>query len=301
MAGGSLQHLQLPFGSTQSDGAGQTRPMELPRESRDMEQELTYRLGESVLDLSRGILRKAGEPVSMRSKTFKLLSYLVRNAGRVVSKEELLTAIWPRSVVAEAALVRCIRDARQCIGDDHYRIIHTVPGRGYVYRPADGAGDAPMPHAAVPLAQAPDDIDLDADATEPKVAVMPFSLRGVDGTMRPAFDTIVQEIRGAIANSRVVLVQPASGRKPAVTAAAGADYLVEGQVKAGVPHLNVVVTLSDTRSGQRLSTQSFFLKPESVMAFHQNVARQVVSALVFNIETASWHGAPQATTSVHMW
>lgn len=261
-----------------------------------MDQELTYRLGESVLDLSRGTLRKAGARVPVRSRTFKLLSYLARNAGRVVRKDELFAAVWPRAVVTEAALLRCIRDARQSVGDEQHRIIHTVPGRGYMYMPTGGLTDSPEA-----LEQAPDDVDFDGGAAEAKVAVMPFSLRGVDGAMKPAFDTIVQEIRGAIANSRVILVQPPARRKTSSRSVAGIDYLVEGQVVAGVPHLNVIVTLSDARSGHRLLTQSFFIKAESVMAFHQNVARQVVSALIFNIETASWCGTAQGTTSLHMW
>ncbi|MBP0581435.1 winged helix-turn-helix domain-containing protein [Labrys sp. LIt4] len=258
-----------------------------------MDQELTYRLGESVLDLSRGTLRKAGARVPVRSRTFKLLSYLARNAGRVVRKDELFAAVWPHAVVTEGALLRCIRDARQSVGDEEHRIIHTVPGRGYMYLPSGSLADTPE--------QVPDDFDLDAGAAEPKVAVMPFSLRGVDGGLKPAFDTIVQEIRGAIANSRVIVVQTPARRRPSPRTVAGVDYLVEGQVMAGEPHLNVVVTLSDARSGRRLLTQSFFLKAENVMAFHQNVARQVVSALVFNIETASWHGTAQGTTSLHMW
>ncbi|OCC01650.1 hypothetical protein BA190_27910 [Labrys sp. WJW] len=261
-----------------------------------MDQELTYRLGESVLDLSRGTLRKAGARVPVRSRTFKLLSYLARNAGRVVRKDELFAAVWPHAVVTEGALLRCIRDARQSVGDEQHRIIHTVPGRGYMYMPPEGLADVPEA-----LEQAADDADLDAGTAEPKVAVLPFSLRGVDGGMKPAFETIMQEIRGAIANSRVIVVQPPPRRKPSPKTVSGVDYLVEGQVVAGEPHLNVVVTLSDARSGRRLLTQSFFLKAESVMAFHQNVARQVVSALVFNIETASWHGTAQGTTSLHMW
>lgn len=261
-----------------------------------MEQELTYRLGESILDLSRGTLRKAGEPVPLRSRTVKLLSYFVRNAGRMISGEELSAAIWPRSVMTEGALVRCIRDARQIIGDEQQRIIHAVPGRGYIYMPE---GSTVEPPAA--LAQAPDDADLDTGVAEPRVAVMPFNLRGVDGAVKPALDTMVREIRGAIAHSRLIVVQPAAGKRPTCTPDAEADYLVEGKVMAGAANLNVVVTLSEVRSGRRLLTQSFFLKAESIIAFHQNVARQVVSALVFNIGTASWHGSRQATTSVHRW
>lgn len=261
-----------------------------------MDQELTYRLGESILDLNRGTLRRDGEAVSMRPKTLKFLGYLVRNAGRVVSQDELHAALWPRSVVMEGALVRCVREARQSIGDERHDIIHTVSGRGYLYLPhgSDTGG------FAVPVAT-PEDLACGRGPAEPKIAIMPFTLSGVDETIRPAFDEVVQEIRAAIAHSRAIVIKPVPRRGGAAKAISGADYLVEGQVLGGSSHLNVVVTLSNVKSGRRMLTQTFILKAEGLAAFHQNIARQVVSALVFNIEAASWQATPQGTTSLHVW
>ncbi|MGC3983663.1 MAG: hypothetical protein QM777_02465 [Pseudorhodoferax sp.] len=282
------------FSAAPQTERGQTSPNPHCRESRDMDQELTYRLGKSVLDLSRGTLRKAGARVPVRSKTFKLLSYLARDMPEGSSAR---TNCSPRSgrLPWLPKGPCCAAFAMRVRASETSSTVSSTPCRG-------GATSTCRPKAFADAPEAPeqgtDDIDLDAGAAEPKVAVMPFSLRGVDGGMKPAFETIVQEIRGAIANSRVIVVQPPARRKPSPKTVAGVDYLVEGQVVAGEPHLNVVVTLSDARSGRRLLTQSFFLKAESVVAFHQNVARQVVSALVFDIETASWHGTTQGTTSL---
>jgi DNA-binding winged helix-turn-helix (wHTH) protein len=106
-----------------------------------MEQALTYQLGESVFDLGRGTLHRAGELVLPRPKTFELLTYLARNPGRVVSKDELLDAVWPLATVTEDSLTQCISDARKCIGDEEKAIIRTVPRRGYMLQPSvDGPG-----------------------------------------------------------------------------------------------------------------------------------------------------------------
>jgi len=67
-----------------------------------------YRFDEFVLDSSRRALLRLDEPVSLTSKAFDVLFYLVANPGRVVTKEELLKAIWPDSYVEEGNLAQYI-------------------------------------------------------------------------------------------------------------------------------------------------------------------------------------------------
>ena len=70
---------------------------------------------------------------SFRPKSFDLLRYLVEHAGRLVSKEELIQAIWPDVFVTEDSVVQCIGDIRAALRDDAHRIIKTVPRRGYLF------------------------------------------------------------------------------------------------------------------------------------------------------------------------
>jgi len=53
-----------------------------------------YRFGDCVLDLERGSLRRNGEEVPLRPKAFDVLKYLVLHHGRLVSKNELVAAVW---------------------------------------------------------------------------------------------------------------------------------------------------------------------------------------------------------------
>lgn len=262
-----------------------------------MDQEITYRLGETVLDLNRGTLRKAGELVSLRPKTFKLLGYLAHNASRVVTKDELLDAVWPRTTVTEDSLTQCIRDARKCIGDEDHKVIRTVSRRGYMYVPSRDEEE----ELAEPLSRAPDDLDLSLMSTEPRVAVLPFRLGGASQALKSNFDVVAQEIQTALSTSRTITVRTLSPTMPAALIEASVDYLVEGEVQGGDPHFNVIVTLTEAKSKRRLLTQTFFLKAEGILAFHQTVARQVVSAMVFNIETSAWQWTPQGSSSVHVW
>ena len=84
------------------------------------------------LDLMRGCVRVAGRDLELRPKAFHLLCHLAENAGRLVSKQELHDAVWGHVVVSDDALVQCIRELRQKLGDVDRTVIRTVPRRGYL-------------------------------------------------------------------------------------------------------------------------------------------------------------------------
>ena len=84
-----------------------------------------------TLDVARRSLRAADRAVALRPKSFEVLRYLVENADRLVTKEELIKAIWPNVVVTDDSLMQCVSDVRHAIADDGQTIIKTVPRRGY--------------------------------------------------------------------------------------------------------------------------------------------------------------------------
>jgi len=85
------------------------------------------------LDEDRWELRRQGLPVSVQPRVLRLLLYLVRRRDRVVTRSELLAALWPRVVVTDASLLRAICLARRAIDDRTAgpRRIRTHHGRGY--------------------------------------------------------------------------------------------------------------------------------------------------------------------------
>ena len=84
-----------------------------------------------TLDIARNSLRVADRDIALRRKSFELLHYLVENPDRLVTKEELLKAIWPNVTVTDEVLTQCVSEIRQAIGDSKQTIIVTVPRRGY--------------------------------------------------------------------------------------------------------------------------------------------------------------------------
>ncbi len=94
---------------------------------------MIYAFGDYELDVDARELRRAGAVVPTEPQVFDVLAYLVEHRGRMVTKQELLDAVWATSFVTESALSSRIKAARQALGDDGkaQRVIRTLHGRGY--------------------------------------------------------------------------------------------------------------------------------------------------------------------------
>ncbi len=92
-----------------------------------------YEFGPFRMDPDNQVLLREGQPVAVTPKAFETLLVLVRRSREVVTKDELLKAIWPDSFVEEANLNQNIFMLRKALGDtaEERRYIITVPGRGY--------------------------------------------------------------------------------------------------------------------------------------------------------------------------
>jgi adenylate cyclase len=114
-----------------------------------------FRFEGYTLDVARSALRAADRDVQLRPKTFEVLCYLVENADRLVTKEELLKAIWPNVAVTDESVTHCVSEIRQAIGDSTQAIIATVPRRGYRFAAAVSRIAASTAAAAQPAFTAP--------------------------------------------------------------------------------------------------------------------------------------------------
>ena len=78
---------------------------------------MEFSFGDHVLDLDRRELRRGAELVALEPQVFDLLVYLVQNRDRVVSRDDLLTAIWGGRIVSESTFTSRVSAARRAVGD----------------------------------------------------------------------------------------------------------------------------------------------------------------------------------------
>src|SRR6266404_3756413 len=97
-----------------------------------------YRFGQFVLDPSRRTLSRANSPVSLTPKAFDVLLFLAQNPNRLVTKEELLQAVWGDTFVEEGNLTQYISHLRKALGDnsEDTRLIVTIARKGYQFTAA---------------------------------------------------------------------------------------------------------------------------------------------------------------------
>lgn len=126
-----------------------------------MKDRVLHKFGPFTLDPVAKVLFRDGEPVQLTRKAVETLLVLVENAGRVLTKEEIMRAVWPDRVVDEANLAQNIAVIRKALAAEKGSpaSIETFPGRGYrLEGPVDRAGETvaePAPPVAPPVAPAP--------------------------------------------------------------------------------------------------------------------------------------------------
>jgi adenylate cyclase len=227
-----------------------------------------------TLDLTRGCVRNADLEVELRPKSFELLRYLVTNAGRLISKDELVNAVWPNVIVSDDSLAQCVSDVRHVLNDPDRRIIKTVPRRGYLFA---------APVSVRPLGS-PVDQSLQLAATskqgisQPRLAipnlgipplsivVLPFTNLSNDPDQQYFADGITDDLTtdlSGISGSFVIARNTAFTYKGKAVDAKqigrdlGVRYIVEGSVRRGGDQILVNVQLVDAESGAHVWAERF--------------------------------------------
>src|SRR2546430_6921763 len=99
-----------------------------------------YKFDAFCVDSGKRLLLRDDETIALTPKVFETLLYLVNHNGKVLEKDELMSAIWPDTIVEENNLNKNISVLRQVLGENPgaHRFIVTVPGKGYKFVPMSG-------------------------------------------------------------------------------------------------------------------------------------------------------------------
>jgi adenylate cyclase len=252
-----------------------------------------------TLDIARGLLRAGDREVALRRKSFALLRFLVENPDRLVTKDELLKAIWPDVVVTDESLTQCVSEVRQAIGDSGQNIILTVPRRGYrfaapVLRVGTLATAAarPVPPTAEPPQASP---DLGPRSDRPCVAVLPFANLSGDTLQEYFSDGITEDIITELSRFSELLVIARNssfqykGKAIDIRQVGkdlGARYVLEGSIRRSGERVRITAQLIETATGVHRWADRYDRELDDVFAVQDEVARAIVAILVAHVNRA---------------
>ena len=246
---------------------------------------MRYLFEEYAFDSDRRELHRGTDAVSITPQVFDLLDYLIRNRERVVSKDDLINAVWNGRIVSDAALTTRLNAARGAIGDsgEEQRFIKTLPRKGLRFvgqvreaREVAGPnpGDAPESAPAVP--------------DKPSIAVLPFANMSGDPEQEYFADGMVEEITTALSrfkglfviarNSSFTFKGKAVDIKE-VGRRLGVRYVLEGAVRKASGKVRITCQLIEAATGSHIWADRFERDMTDIFALQDDVTLAVVSAI----------------------
>jgi len=249
------------------------------------------------LDRRGGLSRRdpsgAFVPVAIGSRALDILGVLIERAGEVVSKDEIIAAVWPGTVVEDSNLTVQISALRRVLdrGRSNGSCIQTVSGRGYRFAGAVSRA----PPAATP--SLPD---------KPSIAVLPFANLSGDPEQEYFADGMVEEIITALSRIRwlFVIARNSSftykGRSVGVKQVGrelGVHYVLEGSVRKGGNRVRITAQLIEAETGAHLWADRFDGSLEDVFDLQDRVAINVAGVIEPALQAAEVRRS--AARSVH--
>lgn len=218
----------------------------------------TYDFGPFTLDVSGRILRRGHELISLTPKLFDTLTLLVRNQGKLLTKEEIIREVWPDAFVEEGSISQNIFQLRRIIGE---AFIQTAPRRGYRFVPS---------------------------TTIASIAVLPFLNLSGDEEFGYFVDGLTDEILSTLASVGGLRVPARSSAfrfagKPydlsEIGQALNVSAVMEGSVRRHGPRVKVTAQLSSVTDGYCLWSDSYVREGDDVLAIQYDIASAIVRSL----------------------
>jgi len=256
---------------------------------------MLYSFDDCLLDTDRRELKRAGAAVELEPQVFDLLAYLLRERGRVVTRDDLLAAVWQGRIVSESTLGSRINAARTAIGDDgtSQRLIRTLARKGVRFVGdvrEDRAPSAPAearPQLAIAAAVGGGNVDLPA-GDWPAIAVLPFTNMSGDSETDYFADGMAEEIITALARCGGILV---IARNSSFTYKGEAvdirrvgrelnvGYVLEGSVRRSQDRLRITAQLIETQGGTHIWADRFDGNFSDVFELQDRIAETAAAVI----------------------
>jgi adenylate cyclase len=256
-----------------------------------------------IADFGSETLRtQSGDSVALRPQAFAVLRYLADHAGRLVTKDELMNALWPGLVVTDDSLVQCIHEIRRAFQDDDRVVLRTAPKRGYrLVVPADagqhrawgehqrsagGGGETWLGAAS----------SEDSERAKVSIAVLPFVNMSSDRDQEHFSEGITEDVITDLSRWKTIAVASRNsssrfkGQRSDIQAAGrelGVRFLVEGSVRRVGERIRITAQLIDAQTGNQVWAERYDRPMADLIALQDEVVRTIVGTLIGRVYAAT--------------
>jgi TolB-like protein len=254
---------------------------------------VVFRFGDHVLDVERRELRRGAEPVALEPQVFDLLVYLVRNRGRVVSKDDLIHGVWGGRIVSDSALTTRLNAVRKAVDDSGaaQRVIRTMHRKGVRFIGEVSEGDEPvMPFELTPPVTDP------PIAPRLSIVVLPFANLSGDPEQQYFADGITGDLTSDLSRIPDMLVISRNTAftyrgKPVDTKQIGRElgvrYVLEGDVQRSASRVRVTAQLIDAETDAHLWAERFDGDAGDLFAVQEEITNRIAVALDLELVDAA--------------
>lgn len=244
------------------------------------------------LDLSRRELRTNGQAVSIEPRVFDLIAHLVEHRDKVVSKQDLTTAVWQGRFISDASLSTAVKSARRALGDsgEAQRFIKTVHGVGFRFI----ADVLPAKHQTTSIeasARTLHEIQSDKPAHgagRPSIAVLRFSAIAPSSHGAVLAEALPAELLSALSRMKWLHViargssfrfDPQSFDPEDVARRLRVSYILTGILEPVGSNLAVSLELQSAADGTLVWSDRFPFEVTNVEAVRQEIVAATISAM----------------------
>jgi TolB-like protein len=265
------------------------------------------------LDTSRRELFRGRERIALEPQVFDLLVHLIENRARVVSKDDLIAAVWSGRIVSDSTLTSRINAARKAVGDsgNAQTLIRTIARKGFRFVSEVHVVDADAAQAGAPAhAAEPSRLALPLP-DRPAIAVLAFTNMTDDPAQDYFSDGISEDIITALSklrwffviarNSSFVYKGKAVHLKQ-IGAELGVGYVVEGSVRKVGERVRITAQLNDVATGSHIWAERYDRELADVFAVQDEITEAIVAAIEPQLYAAeNFHARRKPPDSMDAW
>ena len=266
---------------------------------------MRYLFEEYVFDTDLRELRRGAEVIAVAPQVFDLLDYLIRNRECVVSKDDLIRAVWKGRIVSDAALTTRLNAVRSAIGDtgDKQHLIKTLPRKGFRFVARVREDQKPTVEPVGSTVQGGDTRPTQTSAPRLSIVVLPFANIGGDPEQEYFVDGVTESLTTDLSRMIGSFV---IGRNTAFTYRGrhvdlkrigqelGVRYILEGSVQRSGNRMRVNVQLIDSETGIHLWAERFDKPVADLFDMQDEVVARLANQLGTELVTAEARRAERA-------